>query len=185
MKKTGMLFALGVAVLSCGCISVEEIKQEADAGNVEAQYKMAEMLLAGDGIARNPYKAKEYFNMAARAGHFFAACKFAGLVMNNPNGDESENLRKALNIALSMEVPETLWRKHPIITLPALVAWFANIPVAILTLGNCDIAFGSYKTDEYEVQAELLEKFPIEIVAYAQYLDEEKCASPLGWTTFY
>ena len=40
MKKARKIFVLGVAVLLCGCVSVEEIGQEADTGNIEMQYKI-------------------------------------------------------------------------------------------------------------------------------------------------
>jgi TPR repeat protein len=49
------------------------VREAAEAGSAEAQARFGQMLLDGDGVARDPAQAFAWFERAARAGHLEAA----------------------------------------------------------------------------------------------------------------
>ena len=97
MKKRGMIFALGVAVLLSGCVSVEEIKQEADAGNVEAQYNFA-MILLKKNRAKHGNEIEKYLMMATYARYLPAACVLASNILTERKGEKAELLLRAYDV---------------------------------------------------------------------------------------
>ena len=100
MKKKGMIFALGVAVLLCGCVSVEEIKQEADAGNVEAQYNFA-MILLKENRTKHRNEIEKYLTMATYARYLPAACVLASNILTERKGEKAELLLRAYDVIFS------------------------------------------------------------------------------------
>ena len=100
MKKRGMIFALGVAVLLSGCVSVEEIKQEADAGNVEAQYNFA-MILLKKNRAKHGNEIEKYLTMATYARYLPAACVLASNILTERKGEKAELLLRAYDVIFS------------------------------------------------------------------------------------
>ena len=72
---------------------VEELKNEADAGNIESQYEYAVILNTGDGVARRNLKeAERYFKMASDKGHLLSKYQLGLLYVSLKKWDEAEVL---------------------------------------------------------------------------------------------
>ncbi len=70
MKKKNVLLgvAAGIVLLS-GCMSFEDVKNKADAGDGYMAYRTGIMLKEGDGVKANHKQAMSYFEKAAKAGY--------------------------------------------------------------------------------------------------------------------
>ncbi len=65
---------------------VKELQQAAEKGNPRAQAQLGEMLLRGDGIAKDEHRAVGLLEKAARAGNSAAAFRIGMLLMNGASG---------------------------------------------------------------------------------------------------
>ena len=65
---------------------VKELRQAAEKGNPKAQTQLGEMLLRGDGIAKDEARGVEWLEKAARAGSSGAAFRLGMLLMNGDAG---------------------------------------------------------------------------------------------------
>lgn len=65
---------------------VKELQAAADKGNPNAQAQLGEMLLRGEGIAKNEARGVEFLERAARAGHSAASFRLGMLLMNGESG---------------------------------------------------------------------------------------------------
>ena len=68
MKKHISFIVAGLlCCILTGCTSFEEVKQQADNGNADMQFRAAMMLLEGDGIAVDRQAAEKYLTSAIKA----------------------------------------------------------------------------------------------------------------------
>ena len=65
---------------------VKELQQAAAKGNHKAEAQLGEMLLRGDGIAKDEKRGVALLEKAARAGHSGAAFRIGMLLMNGESG---------------------------------------------------------------------------------------------------
>lgn len=72
---------------------VKELQQAAEKGNPKAQAQLGEMLLRGDGIAKNEARAVTLLEKAARAGNSAAAFRIGMLLMNGEAGVAKDQVR--------------------------------------------------------------------------------------------
>lgn len=66
--------------------NVKELEQAAVGGNVRAQAQFGELLLRGEGGAKDERRAVEWLEQAARAGHAGAAFRIGMLLMKGESG---------------------------------------------------------------------------------------------------
>ena len=95
VSAASLLIALGA------CTSFEEVKQQADMGNAEMQFKASQMLLEGEGIEPDKQAAEKYLELALKSGHLLAACHVIKSIHNNPRGDQSKLLMEAYDVLFS------------------------------------------------------------------------------------
>ena len=98
MQKGVLLFSAAVMLGLTGCMSYEEIRGKADAGDTEMQYQVGTMLSDGDGVKVDKKQAKEYLAKAMKSRHFLAACQLIDLITKSPDGDESELFKQSYDL---------------------------------------------------------------------------------------
>ena len=101
MQKGVLLFSAAVMLGLTGCMSYEEIRGKADAGDTEMQYQVGTMLSDGDGVKVDKKQAKEYLAKAMKSRHFLAACQLIDLITKSPDGDESELFKQSYDLIFS------------------------------------------------------------------------------------
>lgn len=69
---------------------LEELQGAAAKGNPKAEVQLGEMMLRGDGIAKDEKRGIQLIEKAARAGHPEAAFRIGMLLMNGSNGVEAD-----------------------------------------------------------------------------------------------
>ena len=98
MKKNLWILATVCLLALTGCTSFEDIKQQADAGNADMQYKAAVMLMNGDGTEVDHNAAEKYLMAAIKAKNQSAAQHIIKDIHNNKQGDQSKLLMEAYDI---------------------------------------------------------------------------------------
>ena len=111
MKKNLWILATVCLLALTGCTSFEDIKQQADAGNADMQYKAAVMLMNGDGTEVDHNAAEKYMTAAFKAKNQSAACHVIKDIQRNSRGDQAKLLMEAYDILFEKKVysaPEKL-----------------------------------------------------------------------------
>jgi TPR repeat protein len=72
---------------------VKELQQAAERGNPRAETQLGEMLLRGDGIAKDEQRGIALLEKAARAGSSAAAFRIGMLLANGDNGVAKDQVR--------------------------------------------------------------------------------------------
>ena len=111
MKKNLWILATVCLLALTGCTSFEDIKQQADAGNADMQFKAAVMLMNGDGTEVDHNAAEKYMTAAFKAKNQSAACHVIKDIQRNSRGDQAKLLMEAYDILFEKKVysaPEKL-----------------------------------------------------------------------------
>ena len=98
MKKFLGFYTAAALLALTGCASFEDVKNQADAGNSDMQYKAAIMLLEGDGTTVDRQAAEKYLMQAFRAKNTSAACHIIKDIFRTKQKDQAELLLEAYDI---------------------------------------------------------------------------------------
>ena len=90
------------------------LEREAAEGNVEAMFQLGSIYISGDGVERNPARAKEWFEKAAVVGSPKAMRRLAGMYTAGDGVEKDsvkakEWLRKAEEIEIMLKAMGLVW----------------------------------------------------------------------------
>jgi TPR repeat protein len=86
-----VVFAAPVCLAQYGVISPQELTQKAEAGDVEAQFRLGSAYDSGAGVPRDGTQARKWYRRAAEAGHAEAQNSMASVLQAERRYEEARS----------------------------------------------------------------------------------------------